>query len=125
MIKHGQNTLSWFVSYWVIGKGTLLGGVKRSESSRFGEEIDARLRRQIALEENQAAGVECDGYIVPSHLPPEIFRHCDPTKPAQAVGGKCFGCGKVMTKEDAKAHIPVPLPKSQNSRGPLFNPEKP
>jgi hypothetical protein len=114
-----KKALSWFVSYWVVGPGTLLGGVKRAQSSRWGEEADAHHYKETVLERNREAGINCDGYVVPSPLLPEIFRHCAdaPHKPAQSVGGKCFSCGKKLTRADAREHVPVPLVKDAADAG--------
>lgn len=71
-------------------------GVGRTQSSRWGLRIDA---------ENYAATItelgRSDVSIVPSALPPEIFPHCKGSL-SQAIGGKCFRCGKVLTPADAR-----------------------
>jgi len=44
--------------------------------------------------------------VTQTALLPEIFRHCGPKddqrNPSQAIGGKCFWCGVVLTREHAK-----------------------
>lgn len=90
---------SWVARYRAT-EGYLLGGVRMSQSSRFGSESDARLFLETALDINKSAGVKCEGDVFPSSLPPEIFAHCEGTW-AQAIGGLCFGCKKKLTKKDA------------------------
>lgn len=89
---------SYFAEYWSTDGKTLCGGVMHSRSSRFGLESDAKLRLTTALELN---GPHCKGKISGSSQPPEIFPHCE-GHPAQAVGGVCFGCKKVLTADDAR-----------------------
>lgn len=95
---------SWVASYWKVGAGTMLGGVKRSRSSHFASRVDAAARLASAIEINRGAGVEVAGQVVASSHFPEIFSHCAGT-PAQAIGGHCFGCRKKLTVADARAHV--------------------
>jgi len=91
---------SYYAEYWVIGKATtLIGGVKRSRSSRFGRRQDAEQRLRDTIDLNGAD--RCEGTVHESNQYPEIFIHCG-TGPAQAISGKCFRCHKVLTVEDAK-----------------------
>ena len=76
----------------------LLGGKLTGGSSRWHVREDAEAYLANVKELN---GPRCDGGIVTSDKYPEILRHC-PGHPAQAIGGRCFGCGKVLTLEDAK-----------------------
>jgi hypothetical protein len=72
-------------------------GIGKSQSSRWALRSDA---------ESYAATVtdlgRTDVSIVESNASPEILPHC-PGSIAQAIGGKCFACGKVVTKADAQA----------------------
>jgi hypothetical protein len=90
------------VSYFVLAKAppqkTLLGGVVRHESSRYGRREDAETRMQGIHEFNEDAICE----IVESDLFPEIFPHCEGAVP-QAINGRCEFCRKVLTVEDARA----------------------
>jgi hypothetical protein len=92
-------TRSWYAVYRAKS-GLLIGGVRGSRSSRFGSPEDAHLRLESALQINREAGNECDGEVHASHLDPEIFVHCG--RHAQSIGGKCFECGKILTKDDAR-----------------------
>lgn len=91
---------SYFARYWSTDGSCLIGGVMKGQSSRFGSREDAEQRLADTIELN---GPHCTGEVVETHLYPEIFQHC-PGHPAQAIGGKCFGCGKVLTVQDAKTH---------------------
>jgi hypothetical protein len=99
---------SWIAHMWATS-GTLCGGVKESRSSRWGVEQDANDYLESSLGINRDAGNKCDGRVIPSNLPPEIFRHCgaDP----QAIGGRCHRCKKILTGKDAKDFVAVPLKK--------------
>jgi len=90
---------SYYARYRGVG-GLMLGGVARSVTSRFAEREEAEHRLATAIEVNKDAGFEVDGEVYESNLPPEIFTHCG-TGPSTSVGGKCFRCHKVLTKEDA------------------------
>lgn len=91
---------SYFARYWATGGNTLIGGVTESQTSRFAAREDAEERLRQTLEINAP---HCQGEVYPSNLPPEIFAHCEGSIP-QAIGGKCFKCGKVLTVQDAKEH---------------------
>jgi len=95
-----KKTRSYFARYWSTNGRTLIGGILRGQTSRWERREDAETRLQQALELN---GAHCEGEIVGSPLHPDIFIHCG-TIP-QAIGGKCFGCGKVLTVADAKAKV--------------------
>jgi hypothetical protein len=94
-----MSTRSYYAEYWVIGSGTLIGGVRRSQSSRFGRRQDAEQRLSDTIDLNGAD--RCEGTVHESDKYPEIFIHCGPG-PAQAIGGKCFRCHKELTVDDAK-----------------------
>lgn len=85
---------SYFVAYTHPGLGP-------RTSSRFGTSIGAG---------HYAGGLPAswEPKIKPSPLAPEIFRHCgiddDLTNPEQAIGGKCFTCKVVLTREHAQAY---------------------
>lgn len=97
--------MSYFATYWTKHGGTMLGGVRKSKSSRFARREDAEARLESAIDINRSAGVEVVGRINRSDRPPEIFHHCGSTDlPAQAIGGRCFSCGKKLTRADAAAH---------------------
>lgn len=89
---------SYFARYWAK-TGTLIGGISRSQTSRFQSRSDAQKRLEDIIAIN---GGNCEGEIVGSNLHPEIFSHCVGSIP-QAVGGRCFQCGKLLTVEDAMA----------------------
>lgn len=89
---------SYFARYWAK-TGTLIGGVSRSQTSRFQRRADAQKRLDDTIAIN---GGNCEGEILGSDLHPEIFSHCAGSIP-QAIGGRCFRCGKLLTVEDAKA----------------------
>ena len=95
-----KKTRSYFARYWSIDGKTLVGGVLRGRTSRWERREDAETRLQQTLELN---ATHCQGEIVESPLYPEIFTHCG-TMP-QAIGGKCFRCGKLLTAADAKAKV--------------------
>lgn len=83
--------MSFYVAYIHPGLG-------QRKSSNFAEEADAQAYRD-------GQPPEWKGGIVWTPQPPEIFRHCGPSSlPAQAIGGKCFHCGKILTQADAKAY---------------------
>jgi hypothetical protein len=109
-------TRSYYAEYWALGTSVLLGGVKRSRTSRFASIEDATDRLAIALGTNQGASRACTGEVRGSEQPPEIFRHCA-GHPAQAIGGKCFGCGKVLTEKDAREHGKPSKPKAKKKVG--------
>ncbi len=75
-------------------------GLGRRSSSHWQLKTDA---------ENYRAGLPAawKGIIVPTRRAPEIFRHCGPAddqrNPSQAIGGKCFTCGVVLTSAMARA----------------------
>jgi hypothetical protein len=73
--------------------------VRESQSSRWGNREDAQHYLDTVIEINGAS--RCAGEVVGSMKHPEIIRHC-PGHPAQSIGGKCFGCGKVITVADTK-----------------------
>lgn len=77
-------------------------GLGYRSSSRWGSIGDAKCYA-AGLPDNWYAGIILDA------RPPEIFRHCGPdddnTNPSQAIGGKCFHCGKVLTRADAIAFV--------------------
>jgi hypothetical protein len=90
------------VSYFVRAKAppqkTLLGGVVRYDTSRFGRREDAEARMQGIYEFNEDAICE----IVESDSPPEIFPHCEGAA-SQALGSPCEICRKILTVGDARA----------------------
>ena len=73
----------------------LLGGVTAGESSRFSHEQDAVVRAQTISEVHAGLGIRVILSIKESKKKPEIVRHCE-NSPAQVVGCRCFGCGKVV-----------------------------
>jgi hypothetical protein len=80
-------------SYYVVYKSSIR---PVSHSSRYGLRKDAETRlagiREHWKDEN--------AHIVESMQYPEIFPHCEGSI-SQAIGGKCFDCGKVLTVQDA------------------------
>ena len=66
--------------------GTLIGGVSRSQTSRFQSRADAQKRLDDTIALN---GGNCEGEVVGSDQHPEIFSHCTGSIP-QAMGGRCF-----------------------------------
>ncbi len=95
-----KRTRSYFARYRSTNGRTLIGGVLRGQTSRFEQREEAETRLQQVLELN---GDRCKGEIVESPLHPEIFIHCGTL--SQAIGGKCFGCGKPLTVADAKKKV--------------------
>ncbi|MEN6367738.1 MAG: hypothetical protein ABFC88_13080 [Thermoguttaceae bacterium] len=92
--------MSFYAKYWATVPGkSLIGGVDTAVSSRFGNEYDARHYLQTVLELQPAA----QGVVLASGKYPEIFRHCPESAP-QAIGGRCFECGKRLTVSDARQH---------------------
>lgn len=88
-------------SYYAVYRaktGTLIGGVRSSQSSRFQHRADAQQRLDDTIEIN---GGNCEGEVRESARYPEIFSHCAGSIP-QAIGGRCFCCGKLLSVEDAK-----------------------
>ena len=49
--------MSYFATYWQKHGGTMLGGVRKSKSSRFARREDAEARLESAIEINRSAGV--------------------------------------------------------------------
>jgi hypothetical protein len=92
--------VSYYAIYWVLGGGTLLGGVKVGRSSRWDNRKDAEHYLSTVIANNGEA--RCAGRVVSSSRYPEIFTHCG-AGPAQAIGGRCFYCRKVLTVSDAIA----------------------
>lgn len=89
---------SFYAKYWSTDPHKcLIGGVQQSQTSRFEREKDAQARLDQIIELTPHA----TGEVVKSNLPPEIFSHCPGSVP-QAIGGKCFGCGKVITIQDVQ-----------------------
>lgn len=86
---------SYVAKYWSIDRGPMLGGVMRSESSPWSDREDAEAFLQASIENNASAGRRVEGEVVPSSKRPQIKRHC-PGYPAQAVGGRCFGCHQIV-----------------------------
>lgn len=97
---------SYYAQYHAVKEGEyLIGGVRNSQTSRFGSRADALLRLNQTIDIN--GGPEhCTGEVKASNQYPEIFAHC-PGSIAQAIGGKCFKCGHVLTVKDAKKHAPI------------------
>ena len=93
-----MKTRSFYAKYRAIDNKWLIGGVQQSQSCRFQAQADAQRMLDTAIELN---GSHCVGEVVPSEKPPEIFSHCPGSIP-QSIGGKCFGCGHVLTAEDAR-----------------------
>lgn len=88
-----------YIARYRAKTGTLIGGVSQSQTSRFQRRADAQKRLDDTIAIN---GGNCDGEVIASDLHPEIFSHCGGSLP-QAIGGRCFRCGKLLTIEDAKA----------------------
>lgn len=86
-------------SYYVAYRHPALG---QRKSSNWQYESDARRYWEGLPEDWRALG----GGVVWTQAEPDIFRHCGPVNddrnPAQAIGGKCFTCGRVLTRKDAK-----------------------
>ena len=95
--------MSYVAEYWAAGDRPMLGGVRRSRSSRWGTREEAERSLANAIEINAGVGCQVEGRIDTSPLPPEIFAHCPGTFP-QCVGGRCFGCKKKLTRSDAIAY---------------------
>ncbi len=91
---------SVYVRTWAQGtRQYLCGGVKEARSSRFGALADAEAFMVGTVETNGGPD-QCGAEVVWSSLPPELVHHCL-GHPAQAIGGRCFGCGAIVTKEAA------------------------
>lgn len=91
--------MSYIVRYWSLTKSTLVGGVMKSQSSRWGRRSDAINYRSVVVEGNGGPSL-CGSEILHSPLYPEIFPHCGIH--AQALGGTYPGCGLVLTVKQAK-----------------------
>ena len=85
---------SYFVHSQAI-EGTLLGGVKKSSSSRFGLRQDAETRATTIREFNPSAKIQ----ILISDQHPEIFPHC---KTSTSIGSLCPECKIKLTVQHAK-----------------------
>jgi hypothetical protein len=88
---------SFYVKYRSTNGKCLVGGFMEGQSSRFHDRADAETRMATILDFNPNAEAE----IIESRKYPEIFRHCAKF-PAQAIGGRCFGCGETLTVKHAK-----------------------
>lgn len=104
--------MSYVAIYWAANGGYLLGGVQRGRSSRHGTREEAQNTLDTTTEINAGVGNTVEGYIIRSPLPPQSFAHCLGHWP-QVVGGRCFGCRKVLTKADA-----IEYERLQNERFP-------
>jgi hypothetical protein len=96
-----METKSFYAKYHSTDGKTLIGGVIKSQTSRFDSRPDAFQRLDQILEIN---GNHCTGEVVESSEYPEIFLHCG--RYSQAIGGKCPSCGKILTIQDAKETSP-------------------
>lgn len=92
-----------FVVHYRALKGCLVGGVRFAKSCRYQRMKDAKARMAGILEANPD-NVDC--LITTDPRVPEIFVHCGDV--ASAIGCRCFGCGKILTRTDARAAIPEP-----------------
>ncbi len=102
--KRGSSkTRSWVAEYWKVGYGMMIGGVKRSKSSRWGLRADAEDRLASVIDINASTGREVEGRVLASSNYPEIFPHC-PGSLAQVIGGHCFVCKKKLTVADAREY---------------------
>ena len=90
---------SYFARYRAVS-GTLIGGVAKSQSSRYDSRADAEMRLTDVILIN-GGPAQCVGEVCGSEQDPEIFIHCGSLP--QARGARCFGCGKLLTEEDARA----------------------
>lgn len=88
-----------YIARYRAKTGTLIGGVSQSQTSRFQSRADAQVRLDDTIAIN---GGNCEGEVIASDQHPEIFSHCAGSIP-QAIGGKCFKCGTLLTIENAKA----------------------
>jgi hypothetical protein len=91
------STHSFVVRYRSKDGHTLLGGVMQGGTSRFQTEEMAQMRADTIIETNGSERVECE--IVRVETYPEIFIHCG--SHAQAIGGLCHRCHKLLTRTDA------------------------
>ena len=94
--------MSFYAKYRAPKGQWLIGGKNDGRTSRFGlkEEAELRLRQTIEINGGES---HCTGEVAETFLPPEIFPHCFGHE-SQSIGGKCFGCGKVLTAEDAQEY---------------------
>lgn len=88
---------SFYAKYHSTNGKTLIGGVLKSQTSCFQSRAEAQQRLDGTIQIN---GDHCQGEVVGSARPPEIFLHCG-TGPSQSLGGQCFRCHKVLTEQDA------------------------
>lgn len=95
-----------FYAKLVAEKGVLLGGSRTVLSSRFQSRAAAAQYLAVAIEANASEKRKATGTVEESPLLPEILAHCAGSQ-YQAIGGKCFACGKKVTLEDARATRPV------------------
>ena len=91
---------SYYVRYERSDEGKkkgqlLIGGVTAGESSRYSCYEDADLRAATISEVHTGLGIDVSLKIIESRRKPEIVRHCE-GYPAQVVGCRCFGCGKIV-----------------------------
>lgn len=92
-----------FVLRYRAKKGTLVGGVKESQSCRYQRMEDIETRLSTILEHNPD---NVEWRVVTTKKCPEIFVHCG--KVPQAIGARCPACGHILTLEDALAAPLVP-----------------
>lgn len=102
---------SYVAEYWATEdtaawEGFLLGGKKRSRSCKWQRESDAAQSLATALDINRQAGRPCDGRVISVDDVAELVVHCG--EHPQSVGGRCFGCGKIITAEDCRELSRVP-----------------
>lgn len=84
---------TYYVRYWsATPNRRMLGGVVRSQSSRFSHEEDARnyLQAVIRTHARLDSPMVVDGEVLESQREAEILRHC--TTPT-AINCRCPECG--------------------------------
>lgn len=93
---------SYVAHYWrapTAKSQFLAGGITLGGSSHWLRESDAKSYLETVIEIN-GGPTECQGKVVESNQPAEIVVHCG--EHPQAINGRCFGCGIIITPAIAR-----------------------
>jgi hypothetical protein len=97
---------SYIVSIQADPGHLLIGGIKVHKTGGFQREADAASLLQTMLGIEREWGVSCSGKVVPSGAVPDHFVHCG--NESQTYGAVCPGCGKRLTRAEARRTRAIP-----------------